>query len=260
MDKDAIAFLDGETVEEPEVVEEAVDTPAEPEKTEPEPEQVEAEQTGEEVGEPPAPEPEEPVSEPVQHAPLTALLDEREKRQEAQRKAEDFDRQLREMRAELQKAQQPKQEAPDWFENPQEAAQFHNNQVEQQFQSRMLQQSKFLAEREFGSETVTEAVQYFDQHPQASQQFKDHPSPFHAAVEFYQRQKVAQEIGSDPEAYKAQLREELRKEVEAEMMQKGASIQSAKPKSPPPSAASSPSVGGESITPGTGFDALFPDN
>lgn len=255
MDKDAIAFLDGETVDEPEVVEEAVDTPAEPEKTEVKAETPEPEQTGEDVGEPPAPEPDR-----QREIPVTALLDEREKRQEAQRKAEEYDRQLREMRAEMQRLKEPKQEAPDWFENPQEAAKFHNTQVEQQFQARMLQQSKFLAEREFGSETVTEAVQYFDRYPAASQQFKDHPSPFHAAVEFYQRQKVAQEIGSDPESYKAKLREELRKELEAEMTQTGAALQSSKPKAPPPSAARAPSVGGEAITPGTGFDALFPDN
>jgi len=259
MDKDAIAFLDGETVEEPEVVEDVAEAELEQPEVEAEKVEAEPEQTGEEVGEPPAPEPEEPVSEPVQHAPLTALLDEREKRQEAQRKAEDYDRQLREVRAEMQRLQQPKQEAPDWFENPQEAAQFHNNQVEQQFQARMLQQSKFLAEREFGSETVTEAVSYFDQNPAASQQFKDHPSPFHAAVEFYQRQKVAQEIGSDPEAYKAQLREQVRAELQAEMTQTGASVQSSRPKAPPPSAARSPSVGGDTITAGTGFDAMFPD-
>jgi hypothetical protein len=127
--------------------------------------------------------------------------------------------------------------------------------LEQQFQQRLMQMSKFQAEREFGQETVKEAVAYFDQHPQQSQQFMSHPSPFHAAVEFYQRQKVASEIGSDPEAYKQKLREELRAELEAELTQSPKS----KPKAPPPSMASAPAAGKEAITSGSAFDQLFPD-
>lgn len=244
-DKDGLAFLE-ETADEVQVE----DAP-EPEQAAPAPE---PEQTGEPEGVPPT-----PVAEEARAIPVTALLDEREKRQDAQRRADEYNRQLSETRAELQRLQTPKQEAPDWFEDPAKAAQFQNSQIEQQFHSRMLQQSKFLAEREFGTDTVNEAVQFFDQHPQASQQFKEHPSPFHAAVEFYKRQKSLQEIGSDPEAYKQTLREQLRKEVEAEFRENGTISQPSKPKAPPPSAASSPSVGGDTIVQGNAFDSLFPD-
>ena len=118
-----------------------------------------------------------------------------------------------------------------------------------------MQQSKFLAEREFGAETVNEAVAYFDKNPAASQQFMNHPSPFHAAVEFYQRQKTVEEIGADPEAYKASLREQIRAELEAELK---TTVQP-KPKAPPPSMASAPSSGQGGKSPGNGFDALFPE-
>lgn len=262
MDKDAIAFLDDESVKEPEVPEEPqAETEELPEQNEAKTETKEPEaeeQTGEkeEVG-PPSTEPPEPVESPVQQAPLTALLDEREKRQEAQRKAEEADRRIAEMQAHLRQLQQPEQEAPDWDLDPQAAAQHQRMTVEQQFQARLMQMSKFQAEREFGPETVNEAVAYFDKHPAASQQFKNHPSPFHAAVEFYERQKVAEEIGTDPEGYKTKLREELMAELRAEMTQNAP--QTSKPTAPPPSVASAPAAGREAIAQGGGFDTLFPD-
>ena len=251
MGKDAIAFLDGETVDEPEV-NEAEEIEAQPEQAEPEAVEPEAEaQTGEEdPGSTPEPEPQDTKS-----IPVTALLDEREKRQEAQRQLQENQRRQAELEAELRRLQQPKEQVPDWWEDPNKASQYHSQRLEQQFQQRLMQMSKFQAEREFGQETVNEAVTYFDQHPQQSQQFMSHPSPFHAAVEFYQRQKVASEIGSDPEAYKQKLREELRAELEAELTQSPKS----KPKAPPPSMASAPAAGKEAITSGSAFDQLFPD-
>lgn len=248
MDKDAIAFLDGETVDEAEAVEVEAEAPeVEVEaKAEAEPE----EQTGvEEPGEPPSPEPEEPKA-----IPVTALLDEREKRQEAQRRAEEADRRMRQLEAELRRLQQPKQEQPDWYEDPQKAAQFQSHNLQQEFQAQKMQQSKFFAEREFGAETVNDAVAYFDRHPEQSRQFLSHPSPFHAAVEFYNRQKFVEEVGNDPEAYRAKLREELLAELQQNAPQQPAT---SKPKSPPPSAAKAPSVGREAIAPGSTFDQLF---
>lgn len=268
MTKDAIAFLDGETVEEPEVTEEPEQVEAEaeaPPKTEaeptpkeqPEPKAKEAEaeeQTGEkDPGLTPEPEPQESKS-----IPVTALLDEREKRQEAQRQYQEEQRKAAELEARLRELQRPKENAPDWFEDPAKAASYQTQQIESQFQQRLMQMSKWQAEREFGGEVVSEAVAYFDRHPQASQQFLSHPSPFHAAVEFYQKQKVAEEIGTDPEAYKQKLRDELRAELEAELTARGTNPKASKPKAPPPSMASAPSTGRETLSPGNTFDEMFP--
>lgn len=260
MGKDAMAFLDEETVDEPEVVE-TEEAQAEPEQTEPEQAEPEAKeareeaQTGEEdPGSTPEPDPQEHRS-----IPVTALLDEREKRQEAQRQFQEEQRRAAELEARLRELQQPKEESPDWYDDPAKAASYQTTQIERQMQQRLMSMSKFQAEREFGPEVVTEAIAYFDRHPQASQQFLAHPSPFHAAVEFYKKQKVAEEIGTDPDAYKQKLREELRAELEAEMTANGAKSLSSKPKAPPPSMASAPSTGRETQSPGNGFDALFPE-
>ena len=253
MDKDAIAFLDGETeTETEEVVEES--TPEVEEQPEPEAEARAEEQTGEE-GETPSPEPEK-----SRDIPVTALLDEREKRQEAQRRAEEADRRAKSLEAELREMRMPKEEMPDWYDDPQKAAEYQQNTVLTKFETQRMQQSKFFAEREFGADTVKETIAYFDRNPAASQQFMAHPSPFHAAVEFYQRQKVVEEVGADPEAYRAKLAEEIRAELEAQYSANGQKSQPSKPKAPPPSMASAPASGRETISPGTGFDALFPES
>lgn len=252
MNKDAIAFLDGESVEEPEVEEAEAVAEAEPEQVEAEAEAEPETQTGEEQeAEPPSAAPKE-----SDRIPVTALLDEREKRQEAQRKAEEADRKLKQYEQELRRIREARQEAPpDWYDDPQKAAQYQQRTIEQRFEAQRMQQSKFFAEREFGADVVNEAVAYFDAHPQQSQQFLAHPSPFHAAVEFYRKQKVADEIGADPEAYKAKLREELLAELQASQ----GSQFSSKPKAPPPSMAKAPAAGKEAISSGSAFDMLFPD-
>lgn len=246
MTKDAIAFLDGEPVEEPQEAEAVAPVEAEPAKAEPAPE---PEQKGEEQAAPPVAEPEE-----ARAIPVTALLDEREKRQEAQRKAEEADRRARELERKIAELTKPKEETPDWYSDPDKAAQYQARNIEQRFEQQRLAQSRFFAEREFGKDTVEQAIAYFDRHPEQSSQFLREPSPFHSAVEFFKRQQIVEEIGTDPEAYRKKIAEEIRQQVLAEMTQ----AQPSKPKAPPPSMATAPTTGRDAISPGTGFDDLFP--
>jgi len=219
-------------VEEPEVVaeepEEATGEEPEPE-ADPEPE-----------GEPPAPEPE------AQRIPLTAMLDEREKRQKAERE-------LEEMRRYIAQARQQNQErVPDFYEDADARLNYERQRWEQQTQAQRLQTSQFLAEREFGSDMVKEAYEFFDQPENRwmTKQFASHPSPYHAAVEAYKKQKFIQEV-DDPDKWREAERERLRQEILAE----AATPQ--KPKSPPPSMASAPARGTDAIQPGNAFDGLF---
>lgn len=169
-----------------------------------------------------ASEKEEPAQEAEQEdgktVPLAALQSERETNRELKRRLEALERQQQQPRQEEQ--QQP----PDFYENPDQRMTYERSQIEQQMNQRHLQQSRFFAEREFGKEEVDAAYAYFDQHPEQSQALLNEPSPFHAAVEFYRKQKVAEEIGADPEAYKQRIlqeaREEARKEYEADAVTK----------------------------------------
>lgn len=224
MTDNTLDFLDETLTEQPEVAEE--EAQAKPEA------QVEPEGTGEPAEPPSAPE------EKSRDVPFVALMDEREKRQAAQRELEE----VRKKMAEYERnAQQPK-EKPDFFENPEAVVQQHVTAVK-------LQQSKFLAEKEYGPDVVAEAYAYFDKHPKESEALLNHPSPFHAAVEHYQRQQFLEQMGPNPKAW-------IDAQVEAQLAERLA--QTPTPKAPPPSMAKAPSTGGERISPGSAFDETFP--
>jgi hypothetical protein len=238
MSEDNLSFLDGQPAE------------VTPETTEP----VVLAEPPASKGEPPAQEPvSAPPAEPPkeQHvAPLTALLDEREKRQTAERELQE----LRNWRQQQEAAQRAVQ-APDPRQDPDGALDYQRQVFQAQLTNTRLQTSRFLAEKDFGADVVAEAYAFFDKNPALSQQLVDHPSPFHAAVEFYKRQKVAEEVGADPAAYEAKIKARLREEVMAEMQ-----AQPAQPKPRlPGSLAAAPAAGvaGEPTSKGTAFDAAF---
>jgi len=177
---------------------ETEETPAEPESEQVE-EQAEVEEPKAEVAEP-AP---EKVDEP-QTVPVGVV--------------QELRRELRELKAAQNK--QPEQPAPDIFENPEGYRDHMQNAVKSATTSTKLEMSRFMAEREYGKDTVDAAFEYFNQHPEQSGALLQHASPFHAAVEHFNKQRVAEEIGSDPDAYKAKLEAELRKKIEAELVTK----------------------------------------
>lgn len=236
MADDKLDFLDETQATEPEQ-----DAPeaVEPEQSAPEP-IAEPEPTGEELeATPPVAAEEKP-----NYIPVTALLDEREKRQKAERELEELRRWREQQERQSRQQQQPK---PDFFDNPEQAISQHVTAVK-------LQQSRFLAEREFGEDLVKEAYAYFDQHPQESQALINHPSPFHAAVEHYRRQKFLAEV-NDPDKWREAERERIRQEILAEAQ----ATQPSKPNAPPPSMSKAPAAGGNAIAPGNAFDAMLPD-
>ncbi len=241
MADDKLTFFEDETQEPQEAEAEQQEPEQEAKAPEPEqePQQAEAEEsTGEKEEASP---PEATTDEQGRLIPVTALLDEREKRQKFEREAEE----LRRWKQEQERQRQP-EKRPDFWESPEQAVQAYVT-------AEKLKQSKFLAEREFGADLVNEAYNYFEQNPQESHQLLNHPSPFHAAVEHYKRQKFLNEV-QDPDAWREQERERLRQEILAEVQQ------SKQPrKAPPPSMAKATPAGRDAIAPGSGFDELFPE-
>lgn len=118
----------------------------------------------------------------------------------------------------LKAAMQPKEPAPDFFENPKAAVQHELRPALQAADDVKLNMSKFLAEREFGVDEVNSAMAYYDQHPEQTAAFGQHASPFHAAMDAYKQVQVATQIGNDPAAFEAKLRESITAEIKAEMV------------------------------------------
>lgn len=188
--------------------------------------------------------------------PVTALLDEREKRQRIEAEAEQMRREVAEFRRREQQAQQKPVEVPDILEDPAGYRQHVEQVFDQRLNAQRLQMSRFMAEREFGKETVDAAFEFFNRHPRDSWALIQEPSPFHAAVDAYKRAQAVEEFGTDPNAY----REKLRAEMEAEMRESiraelAAEMTPNRPKSPPRSLASAASSG--SNAPPIPVDPLF---
>lgn len=188
----------------------------------------------------------EPKAEPV---PIQALLDERDKRQRAERDMEA----LRTRLADFESKQNP---PPDIHEDPEARLSFERQSFQRAMINTKLEQSRFFAEKDFGKDVVDSAMQYYDENPQLSHQFLNSPSPLHAAVEFYKRQKVADEVGLDPAAYRERLRAELLAEMQAQ--QPAQPTATSKPRLPG-SLAAAPAAGKSSEPPATGggFEAAF---
>jgi hypothetical protein len=150
-------------------------------------------------------------------------------------------------------SQQKPPELPDPMTDAEGYTRTLTGSFEARLQTAMLNQSRFFAERDpaIGKDLVEEAMAWFDNQPyEASAQFLNAPSPFHAAVDFYVQQKTAAERTSPD--YEAKLRAKLRAEWEAEQ---GVSQPSTRP-NVPRSLASATSSGREP-PPAGGGDPLF---
>lgn len=216
-------------------------TEAQPEAAQPEPEP-----TGEPEPAPPA----EPKED--RHAPLSALLDEREKRQAAQRDLEDLRRKMQEIEA----AKQPK---PDFFENPEQALAQERAHFQQMLWNERLNMSEAVARQAHGEGTVDTAVEAFQSaakdNPTLAMELQRQANPYGFVMKWHQRQQVLSEIGDDPASYRARIEAEVRERILAEAQQQ-TPASPPKPAAPPRSLASAPAVGANE-TPPDPFAKMF---
>ena len=193
-------------------------------------------------------EPVAPPATPEDHGriPIAALLDEREKRKEKEREADE----LRKRIAEYEAKAAPK---PDFFTDPEAALAAAQRAAQAAAINTKLETSRFLAEEKYGAEKVQAAYEFFDKNPHLSAPLLSSPSPFHAAVKEYEKHQAMTEIGEDPAAYRARVEAEIRERILAEM-----NVQP-KPATPPPSLSSASSVSAGKAPPVSGFAQMFGD-
>ena len=210
----------------------------------PEPPQVEPK------GEPEAAPPAAVVEEANKHIPISALLDEREKRQQAAREAEELRKKLAAYEAERA---QPK---PDFYADPEGFLAQQRQAVQQMVWNERLNTSEALAKRDHGEELVTAAAEAFKAaagaSPALAAEFSSQSDPYGFVVNWHKRQTVLSQIGNDPDAYRARIEQEIRERLLAEMQPAAPA-----PKAPPPSMAAVPATGNSKAPPVSGFDALF---
>ena len=219
----------------------------------PEPEQQpepQAEATGAQEAPPPV-----AAEEIAKTIPITALLDEREKRQAAERKAEEAERRWQDVQRQIAQAQQPRKPT-DWFEKPDQAMQERIAPVQMEILSTKLDTSELIAATQYGAETVETAkaafLQEVQKDPSLHQRVLQSRHPYDEVVKWHKRQAFMSQIGNDPDAY-------INARVEELLQQRLSTVQTppAHNSAPPPSLSKAPAAGsGEKSKPGSAFDAL----
>jgi hypothetical protein len=215
-------------------------------------------------------EPEQPQAEKVDHRiPLTELLNEREKRQAEQRRAESALRELEQLRQQLQPPK-PKEAAPDQFQDPEGYNAFwerrlaeQSQTVEQRFRAQEANFSLRLAHMQHG-ETFEKAYQALLETAEngdrsAAQAVASSPDPGATLVNWYKREQTLREVGSDPNAYVQKKLEEALNDPQflAKALEKAKGVASAQPtqvKLPPSlNKAASAKSGGDNDTSDAGM-------
>ena len=215
-------------------VDAVVETPAEVE-------QVEAVGENETVAPPATTEPEH------RNVPITALLDEREKRQRAEREAE-------ELRKEKARLEASRTQAPDFYDDPEARLQAERQMAAQVAWNNKLDVSEMLAREKHGEETVEAAKAAFigavQNKPELYAELMRQQNPYAYVVSWHKRNSIMSQMGDDPDAW-------IEQQVSARM-QAARPVQP-KPPAPPPSVSSANPSGGSKPAIVSGFEQLFGD-
>lgn len=146
--------------------------------------------------------------------PLTELLNEREKRQNAERERAAYEQQLWQLQQQVQQLQQKPQEPIDIFADPQAYTQSIETTMADRLRALEANFSLRLANYKYG-DTFTEAFQAVMQRPLSDpmrQQVINSSDPGETLVQMYQREQTFKEVGNDPAAYKSKVLEDALKD------------------------------------------------
>lgn len=186
----------------------------------------------------------EPKPEP-QHVPITALLDERDKRK-------GLEQELERLRAAQQPAQAPA--VPDMFEDPDGFAAYQDQKVQAALYSQNLAFSERMAKKEYGTEVFEQAKAWAyarcDADPMFNAKVAASPDPYEFAISEWKREQIVSKVSPDDfaqfEAWKA---------AQSQLQEQTKPV----PIVPPRSLASAPSAGGILTEVAPTDDEIFED-
>jgi hypothetical protein len=183
-----------------------------------------------------------PQAEKVDHRiPLTELLSEREKRQTEQRQREALQRELDQLRQQMQPQKQP-EPVPDQFANPDAYNDYWKQQltqqqqtVDQRFREQEANFSLRLAHMQHGEKFEAAYQALLDQSANgdktAAQQVANSPDPGRTLMNWYQREQVIAQVGTNPEEYVQKKLEEALSDPEflAKALERARGVASTQP-------------------------------
>ena len=140
-----------------------------------------------------------------------AVIDERRKRQELERKLEEYE------------SRKPEQKRPDVFEDADGAFKYTEEQINQRIQGVQMSLSVEMMRtvKEDYDEMETAFIELAKDNPALVQEMNKSPNPARFAYETAKKHQQWQEV-QNVDTYKAKLREEMRAELEKELGEKQA--------------------------------------
>lgn len=202
-------------------------------------------------GVPPAPE--SPADEVRQvRAFQKKAEDETRKRQELEKQTEELRRQVAAMQAHLQQSQgqqQPAQQQPEFLDPDavhfmQQVRERDRAEFGQELYRTRVEQSQFIMRQRHEDYDEVEAIFAEEAHkrPGLWQELAAHPVPAAYAYEEGRKIKAMREIGSDPNAYREKLKQEILAELQTSQPQQQPKPLTPPAPTPPPSLAGVPSA------------------
>src|SRR5690606_14451359 len=181
------------------------------------PEPAAAVEAPEAIDAPPAPAPEatDPAGKPEKEAPFwyrKEIEKERRQRQQEAQSREQLERELEKLRGQPQRP-----ETPDPLENPQGFQSFIEQCLEQQRLVDRLERSEERFTDKHGEQTFEEVRDWLATRPDIEQWALGQRDPWRAAHQQFTKERLASEIGDDPNAWREKERQRLRDEILAEM-------------------------------------------
>jgi hypothetical protein len=167
--------------------------------------------------EPEAAPPQEPPPPPQPHqVPLSELLNTRERAQAAERERDELKRALEHIQRQQQANQQKPADVPDIFSDPEAYTRHINETVHRTTTEMRLEFDMQLAEVRH-PDVFPKAYDAFIQavgnpgrpNPQLYHEVMGARSPGQAIVDWFKRDQVLREVGTDPAAYRQKLQQEL---------------------------------------------------
>ena len=164
--------------------------------------------------------------------PSSRLREEAERRRAAEQERDNFRAELAALRVAQQQARQPQQEQPvkpDLFSDPDGWAAEQRAQIERDLTARHVNAALADAHDEHGEEFVAAYKALTSLNPSdpvarsTVQRIWDAPNPGKAVMRWYGEQKILREVGGDPNAYKQKVAQEImsdpefRRQILAEM-------------------------------------------
>lgn len=154
--------------------------------------------------------------------PRKALIEERKKRQDYERKLAEFEAKLAQMSAPKPQPQPQQQfqmpERPDPWTDPEGALRWEQQQREVAlYETRVVMSEELMSQKPDYEEAKAVFIQAAQQDPALAQKLVRHPMPAKFVYEEGKKLKALSEIGNDPASYRERLEAEIRERLMAEM-------------------------------------------